>query len=92
MYFFIFNFKFFALVIISLQRSRTEEKLTETREKLEEYEAIVVEEEEERKKWDDRGLEAEDGIEIMENSLDEARIIMEESNQKHEAMVKIFMM
>ena len=44
-------------------RSRTAEKLKDTREKLEEYEAIVLEEEEERKK---------DGVGIRDSGIEMA--------------------
>ena len=40
--------------------------------------------EEQCKEWDERGNMAEDGIEILEENLTEAKQVMETANQKHE--------
>ena len=72
------------VALVEGERQRTAEKQKESECKLEEYQAIIAEEEDEVKLWDTRGIEAEDDIESMEMHLEEARRIMEESNQKHE--------
>merc|ERR1711956_2624 len=72
------------LALADEEKMRCEEKTWEAEDKFTRTTELISRYKEDCKEWDERGNNAEEGIEILEELLIEAKQVMETANNKHE--------